>query len=83
MSATPNLIPGTHNLDTFLDKRLLIWLRDDRRLYGILRSFDHFQNLVLQDTYERWYLDLEFCEEYRGVYLVRGENVVMVGELVK
>ena len=37
----------------------------------------------MTDVYERYYVDLEYGEEYRGVYLVRGENVVLVGELVK
>lgn len=40
-------------------------------------------NLVLTDVYERYYVDLEYGEEYRGVYLIRGENVVLVGELVR
>ena len=39
-------------------------------------------NLLLTDVYERYYVDLEYGEEYRGVYLIRGENVVLVGELV-
>lgn len=37
----------------------------------------------MTDVYERYYVDLEWGEEYRGVYLVRGENVVLVGELVR
>lgn len=39
-------------------------------------------NLLLTEVYERYYVDLEYGEEYRGVYLIRGENVVLVGELV-
>lgn len=37
----------------------------------------------MTDVYERYYVDLEYGEEYRGVYLIRGENVVLVGELVR
>lgn len=37
----------------------------------------------MTDVFERYYVDLEFGEEYRGVYLIRGENVVMVGQLVR
>ena len=48
----------------------------------MLRSYDQFGNIVLNDCYERYYLDLEYAEEYRGVYLMRGENIVLVGELV-
>lgn len=76
-----SVVPGTSNLTDYLDKRLLIVLRDDRKLYGILRSFDQFGNLLLHDVVERFYLDLEFADEAVGLLVVRGENVVMVGEI--
>lgn len=60
----------------------MLWLRDGRKLYGILRSYDQYGNLILNDCYERYYLDLEYAEEHRGLYLVRGENVVLLGDLV-
>lgn len=61
---------------------MLIVLRDGRKVYGILRSYDQFGNLVLEDTIERLYVDLEYAEENLGVFMVRGENVVLVGEIV-
>jgi len=57
-------------------------LRDGRRVFGILRSYDQFGNLTLEDTVERFYVDLEYAEDNLGVFLVRGENIVLVGELV-
>ncbi|KAF5184541.1 Sm-like protein lsm1b [Thalictrum thalictroides] len=39
-------------------EKLLVLLRDGRKLMGILRSFDQF-----------------------GLYVIRGENVVLIGEL--
>ena len=64
-------------------ERLLVTLRDGRKLYGILRSYDQFGNLTLDDTVERLYIDLEYAEDHLGVFLVRGENVVLVGEIVR
>lgn len=73
-----------------VDRKIFVLLRDGRNLFGILRTFDQFANLVLQDTIERIYLDSgneedtrpqKFGEAYRGVFMVRGENVVMMGEL--
>lgn len=91
--------------------RVVVSLRDGRKLFGVLRSFDQFgtstpgflfffssssssfilanantspslANLVLQDTTERIYLNpTTFGETYKGVYIVRGENVVFLGEL--
>lgn len=39
-------------------------------------------NLVLEDTYERIYHGNEFAEKHLGVFVVRGENVVLLGEIV-
>ena len=52
-------------------------------LYTFFFFLTFLGNLLLTDVYERYYVDLEYGEEYRGVYLIRGENVVLVGELVK
>lgn len=39
-------------------------------------------NLLLEDTIERYYVDLEWADEAHGMFLVRGENVVLLGEIV-
>ena len=39
-------------------------------------------NLVLQDTIERVFLHDMYAELHRGVFLVRGENVLLLGEIV-
>lgn len=76
-----------------VDRKIFVLLRDGRNLFGILRTFDQFANLVLQDTIERIYLPensesyeehshpSKYGEAYRGVFMIRGENVVMLGEL--
>jgi U6 snRNA-associated Sm-like protein LSm1 len=46
-----------------------------------LRSIDQFANLVLQDTIERIYVGNEYGDIERGIYLIRGENVVLLGEI--
>jgi U6 snRNA-associated Sm-like protein LSm1 len=64
-----------------LDKRLLVVLRDGRHYIGVLRSFDQFSNIVLEDTVERVVVDRAYADLPLGLYLVRGENVVLMGEL--
>lgn len=51
-SASPYL-PGAASLLEQLDKRIMIILRDGKHLIGKLRSFDHFMNLILEETFER------------------------------
>ncbi|KAI5291037.1 SM-like, degradation of cytoplasmic mRNAs and positively regulates transcription initiation [Ascosphaera aggregata] len=38
-------------------------------------------NLVLQDTVEKIYAGNFFAEQKRGIYIVRGENVLLLGEI--
>ena len=40
-------------------------------------------NLVLEDTVERIYHSDVFAEMHRGLFLIRGENVVLLGEIVR
>jgi small nuclear ribonucleoprotein (snRNP)-like protein len=39
-------------------------------------------NLVLQDCVEREYVGQEYAEKQRGLFIVRGENVVFISQLV-
>ena len=39
-------------------------------------------NLVLEDTVERIYHQDVFAEQWVGLFLIRGENVVLLGEIV-
>eukprot|EP00899_Mesostigma_viride_P026301 jgi/Mesvir1/6856/Mv09027-RA.1 len=73
--------PGTSSLAEELDKKLLVYLRDGRKLIGILRSFDQFANVVLEGTYERIVVGDMYCDEPLGLYIVRGENVVLLGQI--
>ena len=64
-----------------LDKLLLVQLRDGRKLVGILRSFDQFANLVLEQATERVIVGSMYAEVPLGLHVVRGENVVLLGEI--
>ncbi|PRW59319.1 U6 snRNA-associated Sm LSm1 [Chlorella sorokiniana] len=64
-----------------LDKLLLVQLRDGRKIIGTLRSFDQFANLVLQGAKERIIVGSQYAEIPLGLHVVRGENVVLLGEL--
>lgn len=45
------------------------------------RTIDQFANLVLHETLERIYVDKFYGDIHRGIFLIRGENVVLVGEI--
>ncbi|GLJ26405.1 hypothetical protein SUGI_0509040 [Cryptomeria japonica] len=69
------------SLASYLDKKLLVLLRDGRKLIGILRSFDQFANAVLENAFERVIVGDLYCDLPQGLYVIRGENVVLIGEM--
>ncbi|KAI1855162.1 hypothetical protein JX266_000027 [Neoarthrinium moseri] len=88
----PQMFTTAAQLLDLTDKKLLICLRDGRKLTGILRSWDQFANLVLQSTVERVYATLPeatdesavkgyYADKPHGIFLVRGENVLLLGEI--
>jgi len=60
----------------------MVLLRDGRTLIGYLKSVDQFANIVLQSTIERIHVGQEYGDIPRGIFIVRGENVVLLGEIV-
>ncbi|KAG6041085.1 hypothetical protein E4U41_006023 [Claviceps citrina] len=87
----PQMFTTAAQLLDLTDKKLMVVLRDGRKLIGVLRSWDQFANLVLQSTTERIFAtrpgsDAEapqglFADIEHGIFLVRGENVLLLGEI--
>ncbi|KAI1373764.1 hypothetical protein F4677DRAFT_428219 [Hypoxylon crocopeplum] len=87
----PQMFTTAAQLLDLTDKKLLICLRDGRKLTGVLRSWDQFANLVLQSTVERIYATTSdpsdpqpkglYADQLHGIFLVRGENVLLLGEI--
>eukprot|EP00468_Gymnochlora_sp_CCMP2014_P010069 CAMPEP_0167751128 /NCGR_PEP_ID=MMETSP0110_2-20121227/6385_1 /TAXON_ID=629695 /ORGANISM="Gymnochlora sp., Strain CCMP2014" /LENGTH=127 /DNA_ID=CAMNT_0007636547 /DNA_START=33 /DNA_END=416 /DNA_ORIENTATION=+ len=70
------------SLMSFLDKRLLIILRDGAHLIGTLRTYDQYNNIVLTDCSERDVAGEKYVDEKQeGLYVIRGENIVLFGEI--
>jgi len=96
----PQMFTTAAQLLDLTDKKLMVVLRDGRKLIGVLRSWDQFANLVLQSTTERIFISPRpseapsrtnpngalaqpglYADIPRGVFLVRGENVLLLGEI--
>lgn len=74
-------LPGAASLVEQLDKRLLVVLRDGRNLVGVMRSFDQYSNMVLEDTFERHVANGLKADISLGLFIVRGDSVVLLGEI--
>ncbi|VUC34715.1 unnamed protein product [Clonostachys rosea] len=87
----PQMFTTAAQLLDLTDKKLMIALRDGRKLIGVLRSWDQFANLVLQSTIERFFASSPdstpgaprgyYADVTHGIFLVRGENVLLLGEI--
>ena len=62
---------------------MLVQLRDGRKIIGLMRSFDQFANIVLEQAVERIVVGTRFADVPLGLYVIRGENVVLLGEMVR
>ncbi|KAI9828603.1 MAG: hypothetical protein M1826_005985 [Phylliscum demangeonii] len=71
------------SLQAYVTKRVLVMTSDGRSLTGLLLSCDQLTNLVLSQTVERIIRPPDDPEESRevehGLYLIRGDNVAVVG----
>ncbi|KAL4599366.1 hypothetical protein ACB092_11G121600 [Castanea dentata] len=63
------------SLASYLDKKVVLQLQDDRKLIGVLRSFDQLANVVMEGAYERIIVGDLYFDMQLGLYVVRGENV--------
>jgi small nuclear ribonucleoprotein (snRNP)-like protein len=63
--------------------KTLVQLRDGRKIIGIMRSFDQFANVVLEEAFERIIFGGRFADVPLGLYVIRGENVVLLGQIVR
>ena len=76
-----NYMPGLLSLIDSIDRPILVHLRDRRTIIGCLSSIDTYGNILLSNTVERVYAMDFHADIPRGIYLVRGENVAIAGEV--
>ncbi|PSN44663.1 putative small nuclear ribonucleoprotein G [Blattella germanica] len=62
----------------FMDKKLSLKLNGGRLVSGILRGFDPFMNLVVDDTVEE---TKDGSKNYIGMVVIRGNSIVMLEAL--
>ena len=65
-------------LKKYMDKRIQLKLNGGRLVTGILRGFDPYMNLVLDDTIEE---RSSTSKQRMGMVVVRGNSVVLIEAL--
>lgn len=64
-------------LKKFMDKRLSLKLNANRRVTGVLRGFDPFMNLVLDEVVE----DSGPNKNEIGMVVIRGNSIILLEAL--
>mmetsp|Transcript_14691 Transcript_14691/g.44152 ORF Transcript_14691/g.44152 Transcript_14691/m.44152 type:complete len:97 (+) Transcript_14691:197-487(+) len=69
-------------LADWLNHTVSIITNDGRNIVGNLRGYDQTTNLILENCHERIFApDAGVEEVILGLYIVRGDNVAVIGEL--
>ncbi|KAF7683624.1 Sm-like protein LSM1A [Astathelohania contejeani] len=74
-----NDLIGTKDLERYLDKDIIILLWDGRYIFGKMRSFDQYNNVTLENCYERIFFNNKYSEIEIGLYIIRGDNIIIIG----
>jgi small nuclear ribonucleoprotein (snRNP)-like protein len=74
---------GVSSLAEHLDRTMMLVLRDGRMLHGTLSSYDQYGSIVLEHAKERLAAQGKFADIDMGMYMIRGENIMLMGELVR
>lgn len=55
---------------------------DGRNFIGTLKGFDQTINIILDDSHERVYSQIQGVEQVvLGLYIIRGDNIAIIGEV--
>ncbi|XP_014677696.1 PREDICTED: U6 snRNA-associated Sm-like protein LSm8 [Priapulus caudatus] len=69
-------------LENFVNHTVSVITSDGRNIVGMLKGFDQTVNLILDESHERVYSTVTGVEQIvLGLYIVRGDNVAVVGEI--
>jgi U6 snRNA-associated Sm-like protein LSm8 len=69
-------------LNDFKDKMVSVITNDGRNIVGMLRGYDQTINIILEKSHERIFsADQGVVQNVLGLYLIRGDNISIIGEL--
>ncbi|XP_058104004.1 sm-like protein LSM8 isoform X1 [Magnolia sinica] len=69
-------------LEALVDQTISIVTNDGRNIVGVLKGFDQATNIILDESHERVYSTKEGVQQLvLGLYIKRGDNISVVGEL--
>ena len=80
-SLDPDGLTSVAILIGYIDKKVMTILQDGSIYIGFLRTFDQYGTILLHKTIERIYIESDYGEIPLGVFLIRSDNIVLIGEI--
>lgn len=68
-------------LEGYINHTVTVLTSEGRIIVGTLKGFDQTVNLILDDSHERVYSSTGVEQVTLGLYIVRGDNVALIGEV--
>eukprot|EP00050_Salpingoeca_kvevrii_P007682 m.297810 g.297810 ORF g.297810 m.297810 type:complete len:92 (+) comp13705_c0_seq1:3-278(+) len=68
-------------MNEFVNRTVSVITQDGRFFVGTLRGHDHLTNLILDKSHERVFSAQGVEKVDLGLYIIRGDNVALVGEI--
>ena len=70
-------------LEGMVDKVVQVVTNDGRNIVGVMKGFDQTTNVILDECHERVFSSDAGVEQVvLGLYIVRGDNIAVVGEIL-
>ncbi len=64
------------NFKGAINKKVIVKLKNGNEYHGVLKTFDQFMNLTLENASE--YVEGELSTKYGGTLFLRGNNILYV-----
>eukprot|EP00042_Codosiga_hollandica_P055478 m.778834 g.778834 ORF g.778834 m.778834 type:complete len:92 (-) comp59124_c0_seq3:3425-3700(-) len=68
-------------MEQYLNKDVCILTQDGHVYIGTLRGFDQLTNIIIEKCRERVFASDGTVEQPLGLFVIRGDNLAIVGEL--
>mmetsp|Transcript_6479 Transcript_6479/g.16599 ORF Transcript_6479/g.16599 Transcript_6479/m.16599 type:complete len:93 (-) Transcript_6479:492-770(-) len=69
-------------MDQYVNKTVTVVTQDGRVIVGMMKGYDQYTNLILDECHERVFsTDLGVQSVVLGLYIVRGDNIAVIGEV--
>lgn len=70
---------SSREFEEYLDKNILVLLRDGSYMFGVLKSYDQYNSISLNFTIQRIFDGDRYAEKKLGLVSLRGESIVFIG----